>query len=74
MTPVWPFLHEKNLYFIKKFPDDTVFYSVRTFARIRQHYFSKYWGMDACTAPPQILGAVPPKCPPMTWRDSNQGG
>src|SRR6218665_2637147 len=39
------------------------FYSVRTFARIRQHYFSKYWG-DQCMGrpPPQIFfgGTVPP--------------
>src|SRR6218665_2414402 len=46
-----------------------VFYSVRTFARIRQHYFSKYWG-DQCMGrpPPQILGGPslsPPRSPPL---------
>src|SRR6218665_3652120 len=34
----------KNHYFRKEFLYDTFVYSVRTFARIRQHYFSKYWG------------------------------
>src|SRR6218665_229526 len=42
------------------------FYSVRTFARIRQHYFSKYWG-DGCMGPsptPHIFwGTVPPSHP-----------
>src|SRR6218665_706712 len=28
-----------------------LFYSVRTFPRIRQHYFSKYWGTDAWAVP-----------------------
>src|SRR6218665_2638866 len=38
----------------------TLFYSVRTFARIR-HYFSKYWG-DRCMGrpPPQIFGGQSP--------------
>src|SRR6218665_2723595 len=38
-------------------------YSVRTFARIRQHYFSIYWG-DGCMGrpPPQIcLGGLSPQ-------------
>ena len=34
---------EKPL-FQKRIPLWHLFYSVRTFARIRQHYFSKYWG------------------------------
>src|SRR6218665_1792427 len=34
---------EKPL-FNTKFLDDSFFYSLRTFARIRQHYFSKFWG------------------------------
>src|SRR6218665_232887 len=41
----------------------TPFYnSVRTFARIRQHYFSKYWG-DGCMGrpPPHILGGPSPQ-------------
>jgi len=44
------------------------FYSVRTFARIRQHHFTKYWG-DGCMGrpPPQISGASPspPRYPPI---------
>src|SRR6218665_3289932 len=48
------------------------FYSVRTFARIRQHYFSKYWG-DQCMGrpPPEILGdrpPSPPRSPPLSGR------
>src|SRR6218665_2179449 len=45
----------------KEFLDNTFFKnSVHTFARIRQHYFSKYWG-DGCMGRPlsQIWGAVP---------------
>src|SRR6218665_77017 len=39
-----------------------IFYSLRTFTRIRQHYFSKYWGTDAwAVPPPQILGDRPPQ-------------
>src|SRR6218665_3722232 len=30
-----------------------LFYSVRTFTHIRQHYFSKYWG-DQCMAVPHL--------------------
>src|SRR6218665_3696455 len=44
------------------------FYSVHAFARIRQHYFSKYWG-DGCMGrpPPQIfLGGPSPQFPPMS--------
>src|SRR6218665_2196802 len=38
-------------------------YSVRTFARIRQHYFSKYWrGTDAwAVTPPEIFGGLSPQ-------------
>src|SRR6218665_1187971 len=37
-------------------------YSVRTFARIRQHYFSKYWGDQCMGRPqPQILGGPSPQ-------------
>src|SRR6218665_2553302 len=59
---IWPFLPKKNHYFRKEFLDDTFFYSVRTFALIRQHYFSKYWGgrMHGPSTPPQILGDRPP--------------
>jgi len=38
---------------------------VYTFARIRQHYFSKYWGTDAwAVLPPQIWGDHPPSPSP----------
>src|SRR6218665_2067462 len=45
------------------------FYSVHTFTRFRQHYFSKYWG-DQCMGrpPPPILGRPtpsPPRSPPL---------
>src|SRR6218665_1661189 len=48
---LWPFPHMKN----------TFFYSVHTFARIRQHYFPKYWG-DECMGRPHLKfgGNVPP--------------
>jgi len=63
-----PFPH-KNHYFRKEFLYDTFFYSVRIFARIRQHYFSKHWGKDAWAVPlPQILGGPspqPPRSPPL---------
>src|SRR6218665_1896564 len=38
-----------------------IFYSIHTFTRIRQHYFSNYWG-DQCMGPPppQTLGDRPP--------------
>src|SRR6218665_1296045 len=54
-----PFPHKKN----------TFFYSFHTFAHIRQHYFSKYWG-DECMGrpPPQTLGGPspsPPRFPPL---------
>src|SRR6218665_366725 len=39
--------------FRKEFLDDTYFfYSVRAFAPIPQHYFSKYWGANAWAVPP----------------------
>ena len=40
------------------------FDSVRAFARIRQHYFSKYWG-DGCMdrPPPHIFGGPSPQSP-----------
>ena len=61
---IWSFLHKKNHYFRTEFLYDTFFYSVRTFARIRQHYFSKYWG-GGCMgrSPPHILGDRPPQSP-----------
>src|SRR6218665_126713 len=54
---------EEPLFRNKIFHDafhDAFFHSVRTFARVRQHYFSKYWGMDAWAVPsPQIWGDCP---------------
>src|SRR6218665_3950058 len=40
------------------------FYSVRTFTRIRQHYFSKYWG-DQCMgrSPTSNFGGTVPPVP-----------
>src|SRR6218665_478611 len=44
---------EKPLFHKKNFLDNTPFYSVRTFARIRQHNFTKYWG-DGCMGRPHL--------------------
>src|SRR6218665_3207916 len=61
-------------YFRKGFLDDTFFYSVHTFARVRQHYTSQnIGGTDAwAVSPPQIcLGGFPPvpsRSPPLVWR------
>src|SRR6218665_394009 len=68
-----PFFTKKPL-FQKKFLDDTFFHSVRTFAHIRQHCFSKYWGgAAACMGPPHLKffwGPSPqsPRSPPMSPR------
>ena len=50
--------------FQERIPLWHLFYSVRTFARIRQDYFSKYWG-DGCrdVLPPQILRGLSPQSP-----------
>src|SRR6218665_3991577 len=59
-----PFLHKKNHYFRKEFLDKTIFYSAHPFARIRQHYLSKYWGTNAwAVPPPQIFGGTVPQSP-----------
>jgi len=63
---------EKTL-FQKIIPWWHLFYTSRTFARIRQHYSSKYSG-DGCMGRPQtqILGGlcpVSPRSPPMGWMD-----
>src|SRR6218665_4004830 len=57
--------------FREKTLDDTFFYSVRTFARIQQHYFSEYWVDECMGRPPtsKFWGVVPQylhKSPPMT--------
>src|SRR6218665_2336137 len=52
----------------------TPFNSVPTFARIRQHYFSKYWGDGCMGRPPtsNFWGDRPPspfpRSPPLTVR------
>ena len=58
---IWPFPHKKN----------TFFNSVHTFAHIRQHYFSKYWG-DGCMGRPfhlkfwgESVYPSPPRSPPL---------
>src|SRR6218665_1208709 len=51
-------ISEKNS-FIRPF-----FYSVHSFARIRQHYFSKYWGTNAWAVPHlKFWGDRPPQFP-----------
>src|SRR6218665_1861541 len=59
-----PFFTRKGTISEKNFLTTLLFYSVRTFARTRQHYFSKYWG-DGCMGrpPPQILGETVPPVP-----------
>ena len=60
---IWPFPHKKS----------TFFYSVHTFTRIRQHYFSKYWG-DQCMGrppPPQIWRGGPATTVHFTFRFYN---
>ena len=72
---IWHFPQKKNHYFRKDFLYDTFFYSVRTFARIRQHYFSKYWGDGCAGRPPtsnfgETVPPVPTRSPPLI-RDTN---
>src|SRR6218665_2999766 len=61
---------QENSLFQKRIPLWHFFYSVRTFARIRQHYFSKYWG-DGCMGRPHTSNSwgtvppVPPRSPPL---------
>src|SRR6218665_3335222 len=54
-----------NHYFRKEFLYGTFF--TRTFARIRQHYFSKYWGGRVHGPSPHLKfgGTVPPRSPPL---------
>ena|SRR6218665_1867889 len=69
IRPVYdPFLTRKTTISEKNSFMTLFFYSVRTFACIRQHYFSKYWGTDAWAVfPPQILGDRP-RSPPLGLR------
>jgi len=50
----------------------TFFYSVRTFARIQQHYFSKYWEawMHGPSPTSNFGGGVPPKSPSMIMKNA----
>ena len=52
---IWPFPHKKNAFF----------YSVHTFVRIPQHYFSKYWGGSMHGPSPHLKfwGDRPPSSP-----------
>src|SRR6218665_1202642 len=61
-----PFFTTKTTISKKNSLTTPFFYSVRTLTRIRQHYFSKYWG-DGCMGrpPPQILGGPSPRSPPL---------
>src|SRR6218665_204932 len=47
-----------------------LFYFFHTFAHIRQHYFSKYWGDECMDRPPLKLWGdrppVPPRLPPLS--------
>jgi len=60
-----PFLTRKSTLFQKRTPLWHLFYSVRTFARIRQHCFSKYWRrrMHGPSLTSNFWGTVPPVPP-----------
>src|SRR6218665_1390955 len=61
---IWPFLHNKKPSFNKQILDDTYFYSLKAFAPIPQHYFSKYWGNQCMFRPPTSnLGGPSPLSP-----------
>src|SRR6218665_721794 len=76
-----PFLTRKTTISEKNSFMTPFFYSVRTFTRIPQHYFSKYWG-DGCMdrrPTPQILGGTSPQSalglrPCYTLLSSDHGG
>ena len=56
---IWPFPDTKN----------TFFYSVHTFSRTRQHYFSKYWGDQCMGRPPTSnFWGGPSPSPPLGLR------
>ena len=51
--------------FTAKISDD-LFFSHQPFARIRKHYFSKYWGTNAWAVPHlKFLGGPSPRSPPL---------
>src|SRR6218665_593184 len=57
-----------DVFFTRKMTisENSLFYSVRTFTRIRQHCFSKYWGGYGCMGRPHLKffgGTVPPVLP-----------
>ena len=78
----WRFFRIKFPFSRHKFLMTFFMYSVHTFTRIRQHYFSKYWGTNAWTVPHlKFLGnrpPSPPRSPPLitaynnnSWRPHN---
>src|SRR6218665_1592159 len=71
-----PFLHQKTTISEKSSLIRPFFYSVRTFAHIRQHYFSKYWENQCMGRPTSVriaggVGGVEPPTsslrPPYLW-------
>ena len=61
MTPCHSFLTRKTTISEKNSFMTLFFYSVRTFARIRKHYFSKYWGYGSgASIPPETMMHFPP--------------
>src|SRR6218665_1553523 len=63
-----PFFTRKTAISKKNSLTTPFFYSVRTFARIRQHYFSKYWGVGGRMHGPsphlKFWGNIPPRSSP----------
>src|SRR6218665_553811 len=61
-----PFHTRKTTIFRIEFRYDTFLNSVRAFTRIRQHYFSKYWGRGGCMGrpPTSSFGGTVPQSPP----------
>ena len=65
-----PFLTKKQLFHKKDSVISHFFYSVRAFAHIRQHYFSKYWWGRMHGPSPHLkfwgtVPPVPPRSPPL---------
>src|SRR6218665_1617272 len=61
-SQIFPMFAMLNVIFDPFLTGKTRFFTlVHTFTRIRQHYFSKYWGTNAwAVPPPQILGETVP--------------
>src|SRR6218665_3529084 len=66
-SQIFPIFAMLNVIFDPSFPHkkNTFLYSVYTFTRIRQHYFSKYWGDQCMGRPPtsNFFGDRPPVLP-----------